>query len=559
MSTSKPPPPGPPPVGPPPPRLLGGESGLKPTLSFSVRPEPPKPPSGVAGADPSLFASSQRPSQTFKAKPEPPALPQTRVVKPVNTFSKGAHEAPSSPDHSNLNRKELRKVQSLKQVIRAGGGGGGMVPSADHDTDTDEEKEDDEEEEDGFDASKEIKASDKSAAAAAAAAAAAGTPSSGKKRTTLIPPSPAAAAAPAAAAGGVSAATAGAPPAAVSNPGPPPAPPPGMFAPSAAAAAPAPQPLQTPQAAPLSAIPPSVAKQQVPSHSPVSSPKSLVRPILMSDPRWGYADSNKHDRAPAESQHGRAGSYEEIDVSQIQDSKMPTKFNDQPAQSAAASVWSPVWSEEHNAFYWYNSETKVSTWDDMSYLFAAKSEDKDVFGRSHGASARGTDVRGSKALSSLLTRPLSLMALGGARSSRGGDGSGSSHGSSDVPILSVVAGRKTHVDVVAEVRTKAGTHQIVKPKGTKKKKPHAAASATGGDAYAQQQQHEQEVAAEETGPLVRALYDFRPADPNNPDELPLRAGDELHLYEQGEDGWYGGTRISDGRSGLFPSNYVVFV
>ena len=53
-------------------------------------------------------------------------------------------------------------------------------------------------------------------------------------------------------------------------------------------------------------------------------------------------------------------------------------------------------------------------------------------------------------------------------------------------------------------------------------------------------------------PGAKALYDF---DPENADELKLKAGDEIFDVVESEDDWMKGT-TKDGKSGVFPSNYV---
>jgi hypothetical protein len=53
-------------------------------------------------------------------------------------------------------------------------------------------------------------------------------------------------------------------------------------------------------------------------------------------------------------------------------------------------------------------------------------------------------------------------------------------------------------------------------------------------------------------PSAKALFDF---EPENPDELKLAAGDEIFDLEIVEDDWMRGV-TADGRSGVFPSNYV---
>ena len=35
----------------------------------------------------------------------------------------------------------------------------------------------------------------------------------------------------------------------------------------------------------------------------------------------------------------------------------------------------------------------------------------------------------------------------------------------------------------------------------------------------------------------------------------LRAGVLVEVYEQGDDGWWGGVRLSDGQRGLFPQSF----
>jgi hypothetical protein len=502
--------------------------GLKPSLSFRERPEPPKPPPSFGGGaavpqgsplSPTtqiLNMESQRPSLSFRAKPEPPALPQTRqAMRPAVSFQKHG-EAPTSPEHKNLDKKQLQKVHSLRHIMKSGGA------SLDQDPGTDSEEEEKNAHGEGEEGVGQMREA---------------VPDSPKpkKRTTLVlnPPS----AAPGAAAP--------ASPAAMDHqhqPSPPPpgfdaspqqqhhqqqyqqpvymqAQPPGKYAPGE----PAPQHMVP---AHMTAVPPNMARHlNQPTHSPVASPKSAmqphpqqqrdlpesVRPILMLDPRTGYS-APKYERQAAHDTEARPGTGQPQHA--FQREEIPAK----------ASPWSPIWSDEQSMFYWYNSDTGESTWEDQSHLFSAKAkdEDKDVFGRSQ---RDAKEVRGSKALSSLLSRPLSMMSLGSSRNSVRNDGSGSSHGSSDAPIFASIGQRNTHVEVVAQVKTRAGTHIIVKPKGGKKTK-HVHGEVVNR--------------APSPGPMVRALFDFAPSDPTNLAELPLRAGDELHLYEQGEDGWWGG-------------------
>ncbi|KNC77435.1 hypothetical protein SARC_10103, partial [Sphaeroforma arctica JP610] len=51
---------------------------------------------------------------------------------------------------------------------------------------------------------------------------------------------------------------------------------------------------------------------------------------------------------------------------------------------------------------------------------------------------------------------------------------------------------------------------------------------------------------------VRALYDF---EPENSEELRLKAGDVIDLKEELDENWMFGA-TPDGREGIFPSNYV---
>jgi hypothetical protein len=53
-------------------------------------------------------------------------------------------------------------------------------------------------------------------------------------------------------------------------------------------------------------------------------------------------------------------------------------------------------------------------------------------------------------------------------------------------------------------------------------------------------------------PMAKALFDF---EPENTDELKLKAGEELYNVVDVEDDWMKGT-TKDGRVGVFPSNYV---
>lgn len=51
----------------------------------------------------------------------------------------------------------------------------------------------------------------------------------------------------------------------------------------------------------------------------------------------------------------------------------------------------------------------------------------------------------------------------------------------------------------------------------------------------------------------RALYNYKPV---NRDELELREGDIIEVFEKCDDGWYVGTSQRTGVFGTFPGNYV---
>lgn len=44
--------------------------------------------------------------------------------------------------------------------------------------------------------------------------------------------------------------------------------------------------------------------------------------------------------------------------------------------------------------------------------------------------------------------------------------------------------------------------------------------------------------------------------PNSEYELELRVGDILYVHKIRQDGWYRGTLLRTGKSGLFPSSFV---
>jgi predicted ferric reductase len=55
---------------------------------------------------------------------------------------------------------------------------------------------------------------------------------------------------------------------------------------------------------------------------------------------------------------------------------------------------------------------------------------------------------------------------------------------------------------------------------------------------------------------VRAIYDYEPQDT---DELEFSKGDEITVMERYDNGWWVGTNLTTGKTGLFPSNYTEFV
>ena len=180
-----------------------------------------------------------------------------------------------------------------------------------------------------------------------------------------------------------------------------------------------------------------------------------------------------------------------------------------------------------------------------------------------------------------------------------------------------------HIEVVAEVHTKKGTHQIVRSKQPKKhhhsdvlthievpsdvliqpmtshyqlqqqqqhfthqqaavaqqphcnhQHPYAAAQAAQqySQAYPQQipqiEQLQQPPRPQQFTPqfqqqlfekYVQAVYDFFPNDPVNTSEIVVRRGDVLQLVEQGDDGWWEGINVSNGSRGLFPGSHVQFL
>ena len=50
-----------------------------------------------------------------------------------------------------------------------------------------------------------------------------------------------------------------------------------------------------------------------------------------------------------------------------------------------------------------------------------------------------------------------------------------------------------------------------------------------------------------------ALHDY---ESGQPDELPLRRGDQVRILASGEPGWADGEHLASGRRGLFPLSYV---
>lgn len=62
------------------------------------------------------------------------------------------------------------------------------------------------------------------------------------------------------------------------------------------------------------------------------------------------------------------------------------------------------------------------------------------------------------------------------------------------------------------------------------------------------------LAAGET--VAECVFDFTPSDLTNPAELSIRTGEKFRIYEKGQDGWWGGVRLSDSKRGLFPAAYV---
>jgi len=51
------------------------------------------------------------------------------------------------------------------------------------------------------------------------------------------------------------------------------------------------------------------------------------------------------------------------------------------------------------------------------------------------------------------------------------------------------------------------------------------------------------------------LFDY---EPTAPDELALKLGEIVTVTEKEEDGWWKGS-TADGRSGVYPSNYVELI
>jgi hypothetical protein len=54
-------------------------------------------------------------------------------------------------------------------------------------------------------------------------------------------------------------------------------------------------------------------------------------------------------------------------------------------------------------------------------------------------------------------------------------------------------------------------------------------------------------------PVAVAVYDYEAMEEN---ELTLREGDYLEVVEKDPSGWWNGTSLHTGASGLFPGNYV---
>ena len=187
---------------------------------------------------------------------------------------------------------------------------------------------------------------------------------------------------------------------------------------------------------------------------------------------------------------------------------------------------------------------------------AADDAETDVFGRRSPVRRNSVSSTGSgRSMGSL--RATFAAALGFRK--KGSDSSASE----DKPAV-VVKDKKHGVEVVAEVKTKAGRHTIIRSKKdvrkAKEQQRNAVATVPGG--YDSETPQPEFAGMGSSGNLdrilVRAVYDFDPADPSNPDEMYLRAGDLIEVYEQGADGWWGGVCVSDGkqRFGLFPVQYV---
>ena len=50
-----------------------------------------------------------------------------------------------------------------------------------------------------------------------------------------------------------------------------------------------------------------------------------------------------------------------------------------------------------------------------------------------------------------------------------------------------------------------------------------------------------------------AIYDY---SATQRDELTISVDDVIEVYEKGEDDWWRGARVDQGKVGLFPANYV---
>ncbi|GAB5587509.1 hypothetical protein Unana1_02409 [Umbelopsis nana] len=76
-----------------------------------------------------------------------------------------------------------------------------------------------------------------------------------------------------------------------------------------------------------------------------------------------HAESSNHDNASNDSQDEDQSDTEVVATAEERPENYNVESNQQDAQATEESAWVPTWDEESQAYYWWNTITNETTWD----------------------------------------------------------------------------------------------------------------------------------------------------------------------------------------------------